>query len=309
MLDLITKLAAINGEDCGEYPEKWFYKKFKKEPEYSVLLKMVGKTSTERQGILRDYFEPSSDKSDEGLKVPSKAHHAIARMVAEGYIKVIITTNFDKLLEKALQDLNVNPKVISTPDDAKGALPFTHSNCTIIKVNGDYLDIRIKNTPEELAKYPRAIKNLIEKVFTEYGLIVSGWSGDWDIALREAFKRTSNKKFTTYWCVRNLLGEVSAELVNFRDAVLVENKDANTVFTDLESNIFALKDISAQHPLATKLAIAKMKVIILNDSKKIILHDMVLTESENLCAQLSLDNFPINSPDATKENFVIRAKK
>lgn len=309
VLDLIKKLAIIEGEDSGEEPEKWFYQKYKKKPEYSDLLKMVGKTGTERQGILRGYFEPSSERSDEGLKKPTKAHYSIARLVAEGYIKVIITTNFDKLLEKALQDVNVNPKVISTPDDAKGALSFTHSNCTIIKVNGDYLDIRVKNTPEELAKYSRAIKNLIVKVFTEYGLIVSGWSGDWDIALREIFKRTSNKKFTTYWCVRNLLGDVSNNLVNFRDAVLVENKDANSVFSELESNIFALKDISAQHPLTAKLAVAKMKIVILNDSKKIVLHDMVLTETENLCAQLSLDKFPINKSDATKENFVIRAKQ
>ena len=35
--------------------------------------------------------------------LPARAHRAIARLVATGVVRVIITTNFDRLLEQAIQ--------------------------------------------------------------------------------------------------------------------------------------------------------------------------------------------------------------
>ena len=32
-------------------------------------------------------------------------------------------------------------------------LPLVHQRCCVVKLHGDYLDTRIKNTPEELAAY------------------------------------------------------------------------------------------------------------------------------------------------------------
>ena len=47
----------------------------------------------------------------------------------------------------------VSAAVISTADQVRGAVPLAHSGPTVIKVNGDYLDTRIKNTESELARY------------------------------------------------------------------------------------------------------------------------------------------------------------
>jgi NAD-dependent SIR2 family protein deacetylase len=38
----------------------------------------------------------------EGRKTPTAAHRAIAALVRSGYIRVLITTNFDRLLEESL---------------------------------------------------------------------------------------------------------------------------------------------------------------------------------------------------------------
>jgi hypothetical protein len=43
-------------------------------------------------------------------------------------------------MEHALFDVGVQPTIISTWDAIKGAIPVTHSPCTIIKVHGNYLD-------------------------------------------------------------------------------------------------------------------------------------------------------------------------
>jgi hypothetical protein len=83
--------------------------------------------------------------------------------MAAGYVRVAITTNFDRLLEKAAEAAGITPALISTADSANGALPLTHSKATIIKVNGDYLDTRIRNTSEELSEYEPQIAALLDR--------------------------------------------------------------------------------------------------------------------------------------------------
>jgi SIR2-like domain len=144
-------------------------------------------------------------KLAEGRKRPSAAHKAIAQLIANGYIRVVVTTNFDRLLEQALAEIGIQPVVISTADSIRGALPLAHSPCSIIKVNGDYLDTRLKNTRGELEKYEEQIDALLDRVFDEYGVIVAGWSAQWDIALSAAFRRCPNRRFAIYWAQRGSL--------------------------------------------------------------------------------------------------------
>ena len=126
--------------------------------------------------MLQTYFEPTEDERREGGKLPTKAHRGIAELVVRGYVRVIVTTNFARLLEQALTDLGVQPSVISNADAATGAMPLAHSRCTVIEVHGDYLDPRFRNTEEELRSYEPAIDRLLDQVFDEYGLIICGWS-------------------------------------------------------------------------------------------------------------------------------------
>ena len=97
----------------------------------------------------------------------------------------------------------VVPTVLSSPDQVKGALPLIHTQCCVFKVHGDYLDTRIRNTPAELDQYPPEFDKLLDRIFDEFGLIVCGWSAEWDGALRSALIRAkSSRRFTTYWAVR-----------------------------------------------------------------------------------------------------------
>ena len=160
--------------------------------------------TAERQSLLRGYFEASDEERAEGIKGPTAAHRAIADLVASGSIRVIVTTNFDRLLESALESAGVSPLVIATTDQAVGAPPLAHNACTIIKVHGDYLDTRTRNSDAELALYDPAIDALLDQVFDEYGLIVCGWSGEYDIALRAAMERCPSRRYTDVlvrpWC-------------------------------------------------------------------------------------------------------------
>ena len=182
VLDLIRKVARLSGQDCEPDPAAWYKATFGAEPGYSSLLDQLAGSPAERNRLLRSCFEPSADEREQGLKLPTAAHKAIAELVAAGFVRVIVTTNFDRLIEQALEAIGISPTVISTPDAADGALPVVHTSCTVIKVHGDYLDTRIKNSPAELAEYDPRIDRLLDRVFDEFGLIVCGWSAEWDAA-------------------------------------------------------------------------------------------------------------------------------
>src|SRR5208337_4173982 len=124
--------------------------RFGEAPDYARLLDKLSTTPAERMALLRLYFEPSEEELQQSLKMPTPAHRAIATLVKYGYVRMILTTNFDRLMETALSDIGIVPDVISTDDSLQGAVPFVHSQCVVVKLHGDYRDTRIKNTPEEL---------------------------------------------------------------------------------------------------------------------------------------------------------------
>jgi hypothetical protein len=147
-----------------------------------------------------------------------KGHQAIAKLAAKGYIRVIVTTNFDRLIEQALEAEGVFPTVISSVDAVRGAMPLQHATCTVLKVHGDYRDTRCRNTEEELKTYPPELDGLLDRIFDEYGLVVCGWSATWDHALRAAIQRAPNRRFTTAWASRGEPSQAALDLIRFRDA-------------------------------------------------------------------------------------------
>lgn len=309
VLDLIRKIAKLEGDDCEPDPAAWFRQKHHIEPDYSKLLDEVAKTPTERQQLLRGYFEPTEDERAQALKSPSAAHKAIAQLVAAGYLRVIITTNFDRLMEKALDEVGVAPTIISTADQIAGVLPLAHSGATIIKLHGDYLDTRIKNTDTELSAYDAALDKLLDRVFDEYGLIVCGWSADWDIALRASIERCPSRRFTTFWATRSLLSEQAKRLTKHRKAEVLQIRDADQFFNGLWEKVQALRDLAAPHPLSAKMAVATVKRYLVEPSAKIRLRDLIHEETEKLIGELNEKAFPGNTSLQPAEEIKQRTEK
>ena len=293
VLDLIRKLAHLEGEDCEPNPVVWYRERFGAEPDYSELLDQLAHSQAERNKLLRSYFEPNEDERERGAKLPTKAHKAIAQLVANGSIRVIITTNFDRLLEQALEEAGIVPTVISTPDAAEGAMPLAHSRCTVIKVNGDYLDTRIKNTPAELAEYDERIDRLLDQVFDEYGLIICGWSGEWDTALIAALERCKNRRFTTFWAAyQGKVSDNATGLIELRKAQMIPIESADDFFGRISEKVTALKEYDKPHPLSPKLAVASLKRYIAEDRHRIALRDLVVEETNQVCDAISNEHFP-----------------
>ena len=274
-LDLVRKLAALHGDACEPEPERWYLDKFGKAADYSDLLDALAKTPAERQQLLRAYWEPSDKERDEGAKQPTAAHRAIAALVAQGFVKVIVTTNFDRLMESALVDAGVVPTILSSPDQVHGALPLIHTHCCVFKVHGDYLDTRIRNTPTELSAYPAEFNQLLDRILDDFGLVVCGWSADWDPALRSAVLRAPSRRFATYWAVRGEPTDEVRRLINHRGAQVVAIKDADTFFQSIQRYVEALEEFSRPHPLSIEAAVASLKRYLTEPRYRIQLADLV----------------------------------
>lgn len=309
-LDLVRKLAEVAGETCGTDPAVWYRKCYGKEPDYSDLLDALAKTPTERQQLLRTYLEPSEEERDEGIKAPTTAHRAIASLAAKGYIRIIITTNFDRLMETALADVGVVPTVLSSPDQVHGAMPVIHTRCCVIKVHGDYLDTRIRNTPAELETYPKEFDDLLNRILDDFGLIVCGWSAEWDTALRVAIERAVSRRFSYFWAVHGEPGNAAKRLIEHRQAQMLSIADADTFFSELARLVEALEQFSRPHPLSTDAAVASLKGYLAEPKHRIRLADLVSGEVERVLevtvgSSFALDNCP--APDTNTFTTRVRS--
>ena len=298
--DLARQLAHQQNEDPGDDPIGWYKRWTGASPDYPSLVEALAPSPANRRNLLRSYFEPTSDDELAQAPVPSSAHRSIAGLVADGLVSVIVTTNFDRLLERALADAGKEPIVIATPDAARGAEPFAHSDITIVKVNGDYLSPNLKNTVDELSSYDEDTDRLLDQVFDQYGLIVCGWSADWDTALRSALSRALSRRYSTYWMHRDPLGEHATRLVAQSKAIAVPIDDADSAFGALADGVAALRAANDKHPPTTDLAVGRLKHYLPDPLNRIKLHDLLASETETVIKNLAEGEAP-TQPTATSE--------
>ena len=310
-LDLIRKLAKIRNEveACDSDPERWYQNTFGKQADYSDLLDELCKTPTERQQLLRGYIEPNPDEREEGAKQPTAAHKAVAALAATGLIRVIVTTNFDRLIESALEEAGVTPTVLSTSDQVHGALPLIHTRCCVIKLHGDYLDTRIRNTQGELDRYSEEFDGLLDRIFDEFGLVVCGWSAAWDRALREALSRAKSRRFATYWAARGELGDEARRLVDHRRAEVIPIDDADEFFRTVRHQVESLQEFDRPHPLSTEAAVASLKRYLVEPRHRIRLSDLVDDAVEQVIGATSGEAFLVGDPSPDTASVTARVRR
>lgn len=285
-LDLIRRVGVLQGIADEADWAAWYRQQTGEEPDYSAILDALTTTPDERRSILHSYIEPTPEDISEGRKVPTKAHHAIAWLVREGFVRVIITTNFDRLLENALREAGVEPTVISSDDDLRGAIPLVHSRCFIVKLHGDYLDTRIKNTEEELGAYSPVLNGLLDDILDNHGLITCGWSGDWDHALRAAIIRAPNRRFPMFWASRGAVSPRANDLILKRAGKVIDITDADSFFTELQQRVATQVESQHPNPKSTTLLVGTTKRYLGRPEFRIQLNDLFADEYRRLTARL-----------------------
>jgi hypothetical protein len=252
--DLIRKVALAEGVDPSDVenrPEEWWAAQGRPEPRYDTLLPGLATTDAARQALLRKYFESLTD----GTQVqPTAGHHALAALAATGRVRVILTTNFDRLIERALDQAGVAPQVIASSGAIAGMTPMVHAPTTVIKLHGDYLSLGLRNTPDELTSYPEEIKTLLARVFDEYGLLVVGWSAEYDTALVEALESAPSRRYPTFWAMFDGdLKEPARRLIAQRQACVIDTAGADEFLEDLVQKVTRLDQVAQRRNRPTPL--------------------------------------------------------
>lgn len=278
VVNQLAERIAVAGDtsiDTDIEPADWYQETYDEPATYENLVGSLADTKTERQQLLEDFFEPSPEEAERGEKQPTEAHESIAWLVDNGYIDVILTTNFDQLIEDALRDQGIHPVVISGAESANGAEPLQHQDAVVIKVNGDYKKTNLKNLSSELESYSDPMQQIIDRVFHEYGLIVCGWSGEYDTSLRESLTECETQRYSTYWTYYSELEGVAEELVAARDAFTIPHDGAASLFSDLRDRVRALEDAEEGEPLTTSIARERIKRYLPREEHKIDLADLI----------------------------------
>ena len=135
----------------------------------------------------RTFVEPYLDHK------PSRGYEQLARLVEAGYFDLILTFNFDNLLEQAFNDIGFTDfKAIirgeTIVDKMARLVEAETPRVKILKLHGslrssDYFLF----SPEEMLNYPAKIESLVEKITAE-DIIVCGYAFN-DHCVMRAFSR------------------------------------------------------------------------------------------------------------------------
>ena len=283
--DLIEKVAEIEGVE-PEDPFEWYEDEYGNPARYDELIEALADTQPERRALLERYFEPTDEERENGIKTPTDAHKSIAWLMKKGYIRVVLTTNFDNLLESALRDVGVEPTVISTTEAADGAEPLAHIGPVVLKIHGDYKETNLKNTTEELSSYDKPMQELIDEVLNDYGLIICGWSGDTDQALRESILSSKDRRYSTYWTYRGRISDFAEEIIEHRKGFRLEIEGASQFFSDLKENVRALEKAEDGAPLTREVIRERTKQYLPRNDRRIDLSELMKEETERVYGEV-----------------------
>ena len=299
---LIQKLGASQGVTEHNNWHQWYKEKYQRPASYTSLLEEIVKTPTERVQLMKFFFEPTDREKELGWKTPTKAHRSIAKLAKDGYIRVILTTNFDRLLEKAFESEDITPQVISHEGAISQATPLVHCKVpTIIKINGDYLDCQFRNTTEELDEYPEQVRLYLCRIFEDYGLVTCGWSGDWDKGLIDIIDKSKHSRYNSFFTyVRDVKNGINFLSQN-RLGELMPIESADNLFSELYEQVIALKKYDASTDMSNEVMIARVKKYLSSKQYDIELSDIIEkwgAESYNQITNDAHYDFPL-----TKEAF------
>lgn len=297
--DLISRIAHQVGEPEPDDHARWYQNRFGNPARYESLLERLAPSPWERQRLLREFFEPADPESGSEERRPTLAHRAIARLVKAGAIRVIVTLNFDRLLEQAIRAEGIEPTIVTTAGDVTGLAPLHTLQCCVIHLHGDYLNpASMLNTRTELDSYEPQMMVLLQKVLTDYGLIIAGWSGTYDPALMEAIKTHYPARYTLSWIEPGIPSPEATEFRQLMKGILVPTT-ADAAFGLLVDALTAFESRQSRHPLTIEVAAETVKRELSGRWVAIGLHDRLGAELERLrlIPEFNLQSYQQDAPD------------
>lgn len=275
--------AAAQGDSSSpEKPLEWFESHTGLPATYDGLLSHLAPSASTRRKTLAKHFAPTGAESN-APKSPSPAHQSVAELAKAGRVRIIITLNFDHLIEDALRHEGVDPHVVSSDDAIADLGPLRIYDCLVVHLHGDYTSLKMRNTPEELSHYPKPVRRFLKRVQQDYGLITLGWSAQWDVALREIVATPRGPAhYPLYWVDPQPASEGARSVIAARKAVECPST-AEDFLRALVDRCDALANTTLRHPLdSASLAQAARRDLLNPSVRPIRSHEVFRAEVKRL---------------------------
>jgi hypothetical protein len=136
--------------------------------EYSEALLRAFASDAERQRFFGELIDG---------KLPTLGHYYLASIIANGQSSLVLTTNFDDLLEKALHGLRFDQFNVVTHGSGTEYVSATSGIPTIVKLHGHYTYPQLANVGAELQSLSGGLRGYFESLLGDFGLIVCGYAG------------------------------------------------------------------------------------------------------------------------------------
>ncbi|MFA6583894.1 MAG: SIR2 family protein [Elusimicrobiaceae bacterium] len=240
-LKLIKQMEDKSGAPISDAEIREYYKKKFANSTYSDIIASVFPSNEEQRGYLQNIFAGIS---------PGKAHRLIADFVRRGFIKFIITTNFDRLLEQALDEVGLNGKyTVISEDEAKFSKPWNQEKfCRIYKIHGTIEKGKIRNTKKDLSALPRDLCADIRDIVERHGLIVLGYAANEDDeSVSAILKNRRFSGYSLYWAAwQGKLSENAREMLARQNGISINIESAGDFLADLYARIEIARSNSEQ---------------------------------------------------------------
>lgn len=134
-------------------------------------------------------------------KTPYVGYKLLCLLNKFGIVKSVWSTNFDGLVPRAAQQLNITPIEINLDNENRIYRNASDSELLYIALHGDYKFSKLKNTSKELDTQSDVFANALKRYFVDKNLVVCGYSGR-DRSLMEALSAAFSEKGSgrIYWC-------------------------------------------------------------------------------------------------------------
>lgn len=146
--------------------------------DYSRAFELALPDEPSRHRYLRDKFAG---------KQPSYGQRILGALLSGGQTDLVVTTNFDELIEEAAANAYTAVKPADSPrrlniaalgsrDRARGVLE-AESTPMLIKLHGDFRETSLKNLDSELVSQDEVLRQAVIDLSRRYGIAVVGYSG------------------------------------------------------------------------------------------------------------------------------------
>jgi hypothetical protein len=118
------------------------------------------------------------------IKTWNDGHAALVAIAATGLLRAVVTTNFDRLIELALDAAGVHPNLYCAPEDFERLSDELESGSgpaavPVIKVHGSVArtSTMVDTLRQRVLGRPRALEAALARLFRDHAVLVVGFSG------------------------------------------------------------------------------------------------------------------------------------